>query len=222
MSLKIIYVDTPFWRAEVPRLSLFYGSIDYEDIRISREDFLSAKKNGFTQSGHYLPFRQIPVLIINNYSLTQTSAMSRYCGKLSGLYPKNDDLLAAKIDQIIDICTDMTVLFSNYRKNIETNINHNKRKEFFDNVLMNKMKLLENMLLNDNYFKDLNSLSIADIAIWRIFGWFSSGLIEGFPTNFVKQLKTIQMICLKVEKFDFVKEWISKTYHPDYVRGNYI
>ena len=67
MSLKIIYVDTPFWRAEVPRLSLFYGSIDYEDIRISREDFLSAKKNGFTQSGHYLPFRQIPVLIINNY-----------------------------------------------------------------------------------------------------------------------------------------------------------
>ena len=215
MDLKIIYVNTPFWRAEVSRISLFYGSIDYEDIRISREDFLSAKKNGFTQSGHYLPFRQIPVLIINNYSLTQTGAMSRYCGKLSGLYPKNDDLLAAKIDQIIDICTDMTVLFSNYRKNMETNINHNKRKEFFDNVLMN-------MLLNDNYFKDLNSLSIAEIAIWRIFGWFSSGLIEGFPTNFVKQLKTIQMICLKVEKFDFVKEWISKTYHPDYVRGNYI
>ena len=222
MSLKIIYVDTPFWRAEVPRLSLFYGSIDYEDIRISREDFLSAKKNGVTQSGHYLPFRQIPVLIINNYSLTQTGAISRYCGKLSGLYPKNDDLLAAKIDQIIDICTDMTVLFSNYRKNIETNINPNKRKEFFDSILMDKMKLLENMLLNDNYFKDLNSLSIAEIAIWRIFGWFSSGLIEGFPTNFVKQLKTIQMICLKVEKFDFVKEWISKTYHPDYVRGNYV
>ena len=111
---------------------------------------------------------------------------------------------------------------SDYRKNIETNINHNKRKEFFDSILMNKMKLLENMLLNDNYFKDLNSLSIAEIAIWRIFGWFSSGLIEGFPTNFVKQLKTIQMICLKVEKFDFVKEWISKTYHLDYVRGNYI
>ena len=44
MSLKIIYVDTPFWRAEVPRLSLFYGSIDYEDIRISREDFISAKR----------------------------------------------------------------------------------------------------------------------------------------------------------------------------------
>ena len=138
MGLKIIYVNTPFWRAEVSRISLFYGSIDYEDIRISREDFLSAKMNGFTKSGHYLPLRQIPVLIINNYSLTQTSAMSRYCGKLSGLYPKNDELLAAKIDQIIDICTDMTVLFSNYRKNVETIIKHNKRKEFFDNIIMKK------------------------------------------------------------------------------------
>ena len=222
MDLKIIYVNTPFWRAEVPRISLFYGSIDYEDIRISREDFLSAKKNGFTKSGHYLPLQQIPVLIIDNYSLTQTGAISRYCGKLSGLYPKNDELLAAKIDQIIDICTDMTVLFSNYRKNIETKIKHNKRKEFFDNIIMKKMKLLENILLNDSIFKDPKALSIAEIAIWRIFGWFSSGLIEGFPTNFVKELKTIQMICLKVENFDFIKKWISKTYHQDYVRGNYI
>ena len=112
MDLKIIYVNTPFWRAEVSRISLFYGSIDYEDIRISREDFLSAKMNGFTKSGHYLPMRQIPVLIINNYSLSQTGAMSRYCGKLSGLYPKNDELLAAKIDQIIDICTDINNLIN--------------------------------------------------------------------------------------------------------------
>ena len=86
---------------------------------------------------------------------------------------------------------------------------------------MPKIKLLENMLLTDNYFKQSNSLSIAEIAIWRIFGWFSSGLIEGFPTNFVKEFKVIQMICLKVENLDFIKKWISKTYHPDYVRGNY-
>ena len=87
--------------------------------------------------------------------------------------------------------------------------------------IMKKMKLLENILLNDSTFKDPKALSIAEIAIWRIFGWFSSGLIEGFPTNFVKELKTIQMICLKVENLDFIKEWISETYHPDYVRGNY-
>ena len=86
MSLKIIYVNTPFWRAEVSRISLFYGSIDYEDIRISREDFLSAKMNGFTKSGHYLPLRQIPVLIINNYSLTQIYFYSNFCWFISNIF----------------------------------------------------------------------------------------------------------------------------------------
>ena len=43
MSLKIIYVNTIFWRAEVSRISLFYGSIDYEDIRIFGEDFYQQK-----------------------------------------------------------------------------------------------------------------------------------------------------------------------------------
>ena len=32
----------------------------------------------------------------------------RYCGKLSGLYPKDDDWAAAKIDEIIDTATDIT------------------------------------------------------------------------------------------------------------------
>ena len=34
----------------------------------------------------------------------------RYCGKLSGLYPKDDDWAAAKIDEIIDTATDITVI----------------------------------------------------------------------------------------------------------------
>ena len=36
--------------------------------------------------------------------------LKRYCGKLGGLYPmSNDDLFAcAKIDEVIDTCTDIT------------------------------------------------------------------------------------------------------------------
>lgn len=36
--------------------------------------------------------------------------MSRYCGKQSGLYPRDDDWAAAKIDEIIDTATDITVI----------------------------------------------------------------------------------------------------------------
>ena len=36
--------------------------------------------------------------------------ISRYCGKQSGLYPRDDDWAAAKIDEIIDTATDITVM----------------------------------------------------------------------------------------------------------------
>ena len=42
--------------------------------------------------------------------ITQTGAIARYCGKLGGLYPKDDDFSAAKVDEIIDTATDITNL----------------------------------------------------------------------------------------------------------------
>ena len=34
--------------------------------------------------------------------------LPRFCGKLSGLYPNNNDFDAAKVDEIIDAATDIT------------------------------------------------------------------------------------------------------------------
>ena len=34
MKITLIYFDFPFWRAEVVRISLFMGGIDFEDIRL--------------------------------------------------------------------------------------------------------------------------------------------------------------------------------------------
>ena len=46
MKLKFIYGDIPFWRAEVGRLALYFGNIDFEDIRITRDEFLYLKRTG--------------------------------------------------------------------------------------------------------------------------------------------------------------------------------
>ena len=36
MKLRLIYPDVPFWRVETSRIALFYGGIEFEDIRLSR------------------------------------------------------------------------------------------------------------------------------------------------------------------------------------------
>ena len=221
MELKLIYVDTPFWRAEVPRIALHHASIPFQDKRIRREDFLEARQTGFTNDGDFLPFKQIPVLVIDGVSLSQTGAISRFCGKLSGLYPIDDDLLAAKIDQVIDMATDITVLFSNYRKTSENEIILKNRKVFFEKFIMNKLTLLENLLISETSLSNGTTLFISDIAVWRVLGWLSSGIIDGFPTDFIHKLPTLQKTCIKVEETASIIEWVKKTYPKYYVHGNY-
>ena len=55
-----------------------------------------------------LAFGQVPALSVNDDQMIfQSAAIMRYVGKLTGLYPTNDDLLAAKIDMIVDSENDM-------------------------------------------------------------------------------------------------------------------
>merc|ERR1712180_417852 len=56
------------------------------------------------------PFGQAPFLEVDGKVITQTGAIARYCGKLGGFYPKDDDFSAAKVDEIIDTATDITNL----------------------------------------------------------------------------------------------------------------
>ena len=97
MKLQFIYGDMPFWRAEVGRLALYFGDINFDDVRIKKDEFLYLKENGKLFNGTAIPFHQIPCLVIDNVSIAQTGAIARFCGKLSGLYPKNDPIEAAKI-----------------------------------------------------------------------------------------------------------------------------
>ena len=91
MNISLIYFNFPFWRAEIARISLFSGNIKFEDKRITREAFKRVKEEGVLDDGTVIPFHQLPCLKVNNISIAQTGAISRFCGKLSNLYPKNDD-----------------------------------------------------------------------------------------------------------------------------------
>ena len=111
MDLKIIYFDMPFWRAEMARLPLYIANINFDDVRITDDDNSYIKENGKLKDGTLIPFRQLPVLVINGQSIAQSAGIARICGKLSGMYPE-DIIEAGKVDQIIDTVTDINELLS--------------------------------------------------------------------------------------------------------------
>jgi glutathione S-transferase len=210
--IKIYYSHTPFWRAEVLRVSLYISGIPFEDVRISREEFINMIKTGFLPNGKKVPFHQLPVIEVDGKIIGQTGAIARYCGKVSNLYSE-DILEAAKIDQIIDAATDITNLVSptirekNEQKKIED------RKILTNKLLPRWFKYLENLLSDETskWFVK-NKMTIADIVIWRLLGWLTSGIIDGIPTTIVNEFPKLKNVHYNVHNHPKVKEWMMKTY----------
>ena len=223
MKLTLIYFNIPFWRAEVIRVALYIGNIPFEDRRISREEFLRVKANGTLDDGTDIPFHQFPCLVVDGVSIAQTAGIARFCGKLAGLYPTNDDVLSARIDQFIDICTDINFLLSTTAKIENNDLRSRRRKELFDGDLSRKLNILnKNIMTKDHWICGSDvGLTIADIAVWRLIGWVSSGMLDGIPTTFLQSLTNIRQVCRSVEATQKVQEWINKTYPKNYPRGNY-
>ena len=133
-NLKLYYLDFPFWRAEVSRLALHLGNVSFvivyflqpvcaimlrpytftiliimvlqvpfENVKVTFADRDSLKEAGKAPLGAF------PTMEVDGKVVCQTGAIARYCGKLGGFYPKDDDFTAAKIDEIIDTATDITM-----------------------------------------------------------------------------------------------------------------
>ncbi len=221
MKLKFIYVDTPFWRAEVGRIALFMGDIKFDDVRIKREDFSTAKETGALSDGTVLPFHQVPCLVVDDVSIAQTGAIARFCGKLSGLYPTHDDVNAAKIDDFIDFATDLTVMIDNTPNKTDEEKKRKARRDLATGPLKRKLSMLEKNISSDSEWLVTSNISIADVAIWRLLGWLSSGILDGMPTDLLSGFPKIRKLCLAVDKHPKIQKWISLTYPNNYTRGNY-
>ena len=214
MEITLYYFKIAFWRAEVTRLALYMSDIPFNNYVIEgreRDDF---KKTGILPNNKIAPFKQLPVLDVDGKIFAQTGAIARFCGKLSGLYPKDDDFAAASIDQIIEVAQDINYLF--------TLSSRDKEKERFSlarNILTTKhlpkyFNFLEELIKEnkDSFFFVGNNISIADLAIWRLLGWFKSGIIDGVPTRILEPYENLNKMRDEVYKHPKVNEWMLKTY----------
>ena len=209
--IKIYYSHLPFWRAEVLRVSLFIKDIPFEDVRVSREEFIHLIKTGFLPNGKRSPFHQLPVIEVDDKIIGQTGAIARYCGKVSNLY-SDDKLKAAKIDQIIDAATDITNVVSPTIREKNEVKKMEDRKVLVNKLLPRWFKYLEDLLSEDESTWFVEKMTIADIAMWRLLGWLTSGIIDGIPTSVVDEFPKLKNIHHQVHTHPKVQEWMLKTY----------
>ena len=221
MKIRFIYFDTPFWRAEVSRLALYIGKIDFDDVRVKRDEFLQARRTGKLNDGTTVPFRQLPILVIDQQTISQTAGIARLCGKLGGLYPLDQSVKAAQIDQVIDMATDITSLLTPSMRENNSALKKAMRKDLSKASLPRLIGFLEELLVSQQstWFVG-DTMTIADLAIWRLMGSLTSEVTEHIPNDILSSFPRVQKICWAVGENPRVIEWIQKTYPKNYSIGN--
>ena len=214
MEITLYYFKIPFWRAEVTRLALFIGDVPFNDYRVEGKEIDDLKATGLLPNKKIAPFKQLPVLDVDGKIVAQTGAIARFCGKLAGLYPKDNDFEAAQIDQIIDTAQDI-----NYLVTLSSRDKEKERLELARKILATKhlpkwFQFLDNLLEknNESNFFVGKKISIADLAIWRLLGWLTSGLLDGVPTDILEPYERLKKLREEVYNHPKVHEWMIKTY----------
>ncbi|MBR0565061.1 glutathione S-transferase family protein [Azoarcus sp. L1K30] len=174
--LKLTYFDFAGGRAEPARLALHIGGIAFEDYRFAPSDFPEVRKT--------TPLNQVPTLHVNAVQVTQSDAISRYAGKLAGLYPE-DAFQALLCDEVMGALEDLNIKLG-ATFGLSGDELKNARGALVSDVLPTYLRWLETQLENHGgmYFAD-NRLTVADLKAFTLLRWLCSGKLDHIPVDLV-------------------------------------
>ena len=211
-SLKLIYLDHHYWRAECARLALYLADVKFEDARMSYDEMYSSGA---------LTFGTFPSLVVGGKGcINQTQAIATYVGKLTGYYP-SDPFMQAKADEAIDGLTDVSELVTATMQERDPQRKiawrqHLIGKDGRMRMILNGLESLSKQNGSNGHMAG-SDFTVSDFAVWRAVGWLSSGVIDGIPATFVQQqFPGLWAVHLAVDALPKVKEW--KAAHPHQYR----
>jgi len=183
-------------------MALFIGDVKFEDCRTKKRDELNAEGK--------LPFGATPVLEVDGKILSQTQAMASYVSGLAGMKPA-DTWSQAKVDEAINACTDCTMTVGRtFSLPADQKIPEREKLVAPGGRLHMQLSGIERLIKENGStgFIVGKSLTVADLALWRMIGWFSGGVIDGIPKEFVSSsFPEIAKVCASVDHNAKVQDW---------------
>jgi len=178
-NYKLTYFDFDGGRGEPIRIAMHAAGVKFEDHRVSFPEF------GEMRQG--LRFNSVPVLEIDGAAVTQSNALSRYFGKMAGLYPKGD-LQALYCDEVLGVLEDVNNHLGR-TIGLEGEALKLAREELVDGWLTVFLVGLDELLTRGGgeYFAN-NELTIADLKLFVMTRSFLSGNLDHIPTNLMQKI----------------------------------
>ena len=176
-KLKLTYFDFSGGRAEPARLALHIGGIPFEDYRFAPSDFSEVRKT--------TPLNQVPTLHVDDLQVTQSDAISRYVGKLAGLYPE-DDFQALLCDEAMGALEDINIKIG-ATFGLTGDDLQKARSALATGALPKYLRWLEQQLdSHGGAFLADHRLTVADLKAFVILRSLSSGKLDHIPGDLIE------------------------------------
>jgi glutathione S-transferase len=176
---KLTYFDFDGGRAEPIRIAFHTAGIEFEDNRISFPEFGEMRSS--------TRFNSVPVLEIDGIQVTQSNALSRYVGKMAGLYP-NDDLQSLYCDEVLGALEDL-IHYIVQTFGLQGEELQLAREKLIDGWLSIYLRGLGDLLVRGGgeYFAD-HQLTVADLKTFVQTRSLQAGNLDYIPTDIVKRV----------------------------------
>lgn len=176
--LKLTYFNFHGGRGEPVRLALHIGGIAFEDHRFDFAEFPEIRKTA--------PLGQVPVFEVDGVRVTQADAITRYAGKLAGLYPE-DPFQALLCDEVLQAMEDASIQVG-ASFGLTGDALKDARAKLVAGPLPKYLGWLQQQLLahGGEYFAD-GRLTIADLKVFVFVRGLLSGHLDHVPTDLVAQ-----------------------------------
>lgn len=178
-------------RAFASRVALSAAGIDFDDIRLTFEEFgkMRIGKNGENYN-EKVPLGTFPILVFPDGEriISQSTAIARFAGKYSDLYPQ-DPLKSILIDEVIDTYNDLSSsLPQSPDKDKKKELREKFAKEQFPKYFNFFSKRLDEsggpFILGEN-------LSIADLVLFSAVDSIKNGMFDYIPFETIQPWKNV-------------------------------
>jgi glutathione S-transferase len=176
---RLTYFNVDGGRAEPIRIALHAAGIAYEDHRLSFQEF------GENRASYR--FSCVPVLEIDGQPVTQSNALTRFVGKMAGLYP-DDPMQALYCDEAMGAVEDATHHIGSTMR-LQGDELRAARIKLVEGWLPIYLKGLGDLLNRGGgeFFAD-NRLTVADLKVSGLTGWLTHGALDHIPGDLVEQV----------------------------------
>ena len=118
------------------------------------------------------------------------------------------------------MATDITSLLTPSMRENNSALKKAMRKDLSKSSLPRLIGFLEELLVSQKstWFVG-ETMTIADLAIWRLMGSLTSEVTEHIPNDILSPFPRVQKICWAVSENPRVIDWIQKTYPKNYSLG---